>query len=160
MKIESKNKIHEVLFDESDQELIEQYHWNIIKDKSKNTHYVKGYLKGSHWKSRKSIFMHRLIMGLDGPLVDHKNRDGLDNRRENLRHITKAGNARNSVQRTGSLPRGVSLINKRVYYIKKTYQANILIDGKLVCLGTFDTPEEASDVYQKENINQIKKEIL
>lgn len=44
------------------------------------------------------VFIHHLIMGkpLDGLVIDHINRDPLDNRRCNLRYATKAENAINS----------------------------------------------------------------
>jgi len=47
-----------------------------------------------------SVFMHRHIMGLsrgDGKVVDHINRDSLDNRRSNLRICTRSENNKNRV---------------------------------------------------------------
>lgn len=92
-------------------------------------------------------------MGLDGPLVDHKNCDGLDNRRENLRHTSASGNARNTLRK-----KGVQKVPKRVYYTIYKYQAKIMIDGKQINLGTYDTRKEAEAVYEKTNTEQIKKE--
>lgn len=48
---------------------------------------------------REYIPMHRFILGIrpeDGGVVDHINRNGLDNRRSNLRVTNKSGNALNS----------------------------------------------------------------
>ena len=41
-------------------------------------------------KTAPYLRMHRLIMGLPRGEVDHKNRDRLDNRKENLRRATLA----------------------------------------------------------------------
>lgn len=49
--------------------------------------------------------MHRFIMGdKPGLVIDHINRDKLDNRRENLRHVTRSENAKN-VDRSKMKPR-------------------------------------------------------
>lgn len=45
---------------------------------------------------RKTVYLHRWLMGASsGSEIDHKNGDGLDNRRSNMRFCTRAQNARN-----------------------------------------------------------------
>lgn len=47
------------------------------------------------------IRMHRVVLGYDGPLdVDHFNRNSLDNRRANLRAVTRSVNTKNTGQHT------------------------------------------------------------
>ena len=78
--------------------------------------------------------------------VDHINKNKLDNRLENLRVISHRKN--NSICWDRNLPTGV-------YYRKdrKKYQSKIYIKGKTKYLGSFNTPEEASEAYQKALIN-------
>lgn len=81
--------------------------------------------------------LHRFIYGevSDGNYVDHINRCKLDCRRENLREVTPSQNSQN---------RYVKMVSDRG--IGK-YTTTMKIDGKRVCIGTFDTPEEARIAY-------------
>jgi hypothetical protein len=79
-------------------------------------------------------------------VVDHKNNNPLDNRLKNLQIITNRENCTKDKKR--DLPTGVGFLPKR----KKSYNSRININGKLVCLGYYKTPEEASEAYQ----NQLK----
>lgn len=95
-------------------------------------------------------YAHRLVWvyvngdGLDVETqVDHKNCDCFDNRIQNLRLATHGQNASNSRLRKGKeLPKGVSIQSRG-----NGYRARIGIDGKVVNLGTFATPEEAHAAY-------------
>ena len=76
-------------------------------DMAKHTQYAVTKVRG------KPIRLHRLILGLeegDKIWVDHRNRNGLDNRRENLRLVTPSQNAQNTgvTSRTTSGVRGVT----------------------------------------------------
>jgi hypothetical protein len=98
------------LIDSQDAEVVLPYTWKYLKA-------GKGYAVrsvGTRSKgTREIILLHREIMGLprkkNGIEVDHKNRDGLDNRRENLRVLTHAQNRQNTSSHRGSssLYRGV-----------------------------------------------------
>lgn len=89
----------------------------------------------------KTILMHAVILGVTG--ADHKDGNGLNNRRENLRSATKSQNAVNSKRRnTSSLYRGVNWDNTR-----QKWAAYIRIAGKSKNLGRFDTEKEAADAY-------------
>lgn len=81
-------------------------------------------------------------------LVDHKNGDGLDNRKENLRVANKQQNAQN---RSGTYSqsgfRGVYL-NKRSGR-RKRWVAQATIEGHPFTVGYFATPSEANDAIKE-----------
>lgn len=100
------------------------------------------------------IRLHRALLGLpidDPRFVDHINGDGLDNRRKNLRVVTRRQNSFN-IRNAPNVKKGAF---KGVYLVPSgRYIAKIVAprpDGAArasnVCLGTFDTPEEAARAY-------------
>jgi hypothetical protein len=91
-----------------------------------------------------SIFMHQLITGY--PRTDHKNHDGLDNRRRNLRAATVAQNQQNARSHLGSTSRykGVSWNSKQRRWI-----AAIRHQGNAKRLGTFGVEKDAALAYDR-----------
>ena len=91
---------------------------------------------------RKRIALHRMLMKPNVDMVvDHINRNTLDNRRENLRVITTGQNTQNihGNKRSETGIRGVSR-NKKW---GKPWRARVRVNGKDKYLGSFDTLEEA-----------------
>lgn len=93
---------------------------------------------------RKSVYLHRLVVGLkhgDPREADHKNRNRLDNRRANLRVVTRAQNTENldpSGHRDGASDyRGVSRAQQG------GWRARVRGHGHEVALGVYDTEYEA-----------------
>ena len=96
---------------------------------------------------KRTIYMHRELVGqVGGCEVDHRDGDGLNNRRANLRHATAAQNQRNQRIR----PNNTSGL-KGASYHKATgkWSAQIRANGKPVYLGLFETPEAAHAAYAK-----------
>jgi len=100
--------------------------------------------------NRKKIYMHRQVAGF--PIdkeVDHWNRDGLRNTRRNLRISTIAQNRRNGGKklpfgRATSRYKGVSWDASR-----QLWKAQIKKDYKGICIGRFQTEEEAAIAYNR-----------
>jgi len=91
--------------------------------------------------------MHRLIMNApEGLVVDHIDRNGLNNRKCNLRLCTKAQNVQNSRPR-----RNRSSKYKGVFWNKlnKKWSASIHKGDKRIYLGGFDDEIEAALAYDR-----------
>ncbi len=81
-----------VQFDDADFELLANHMWRIDVD---------GYVKTNDAPHRKSIAMHKVLLGPTpaGKQADHEDRDKLNNRRHNLRFISYTNNILNSYGR-------------------------------------------------------------
>lgn len=77
--------------------------------------------------------------------IDHIDGDRLNNKFRNLREASRLQNNHNSVSKSyvNDLPRGVAIAHP-----SGRFKAYIRTDGKQRHLGTFDTPEEASEFYK------------
>lgn len=77
-------------------DVLSRYAWKAKPNAAGNNVYAVRNVarpEGGHQMLR----MHRVVLGYDGPLdVDHINRNPLDNRRENLRAVTRSVNAKNT----------------------------------------------------------------
>lgn len=97
-----------------------------------------GYVASS--STDKSIFLHHFIIG-NSDIVDHINRDRLDNRKENLRNVTFQQNILNS-----SLRKDNTSGTKGVRYDKRRlspWYCSIHVNGKTIFGGYFKSKEEA-----------------
>jgi HNH endonuclease len=99
-------EILECFIDTADYGLVEQHSWSVLVN-SRNT-YSKTTVKGS---GKGTTLLHSLLLP-DAKLIDHRDGDGLNNRRSNLRpatHQQNSGNVRKIRRKTTSRYRGVSL---------------------------------------------------
>jgi hypothetical protein len=89
----NQNKV--VLFDDADWPLVSQHHWSAGKTGTVGLWYAKTKTCDANG-NRKTVTMHRMILAAKpGQLTDHRNGNGLDNRRENIRLTDYSGNNRN-----------------------------------------------------------------
>ncbi len=137
---------YKTIIDDEDYEWLNQYKWCIKR--GRNTIYVAGWINGRMER------MHRMILDiLDKPEIqgDHRNSNGLDNRRCNLRTANNAQNAHNSrkINTYGGKP--TSSKYKGVSWGKsnKRWQARAKFHSKLFYLGYYLTEKEAGHAYNK-----------
>lgn len=113
------------IIDSDDVEKCKKYKWH-IKNDGRNKYAISN---GS-----KRVFLHRLIMNYydTGMDIDHINRNGLDNRKSNLRIVTRSRNIMNQDETNGIkiAPSG-------------NYQVAIGKDYKTIYIGTYNSFEEA-----------------
>jgi hypothetical protein len=137
-----------VLVSPEDHQFALGYRWHVWEDERPN--YDGGPYAIAHiWREgkRTTVFMHTLIaqrMGSeDWQKVDHKNFDGLDNRRENLRDGTR-GNTHNQRprDRCASKYKGVSWHGQ-----SEKWWARITIEGKTRSLGLHHDEADAARAY-------------
>jgi hypothetical protein len=130
-----------IVVDDGDLDALTQHRWYIQRTKRAHTIYAMARVAmpdGRH--VTKGI--HRLIMGDPvGMDVDHINGNGLDNRRSNLRVVTRQQNLQNQKARAGSSAyRGVRAANGK-------WLAGITHNYKRIHCGTFVTEEAAAQAY-------------
>jgi hypothetical protein len=129
------------IVDVEDYQKLAQHDWHLWESGSYNQYAIR-YEKG------KSLKMHREIMNAPvGLVVDHKNGDGLDNRKENLRVVTRTQNhynRRKTIRKTTSKYKGVHRITDR-----KAYCAKIRYKCKTIFLGYYKDEIEAAKAYDE-----------
>ena len=127
------------LLDDDDYEIISKNKWFLGID---------GYARRNFYMSngkQGAILMHRQIMNpIKGMDVDHINHNTLDNRRSNLRIVTRSQNQMNSSSRKNSTSK-----YKGVFWHKRDckWVSQIRMNGKLKSLGYFNKETDAAFAY-------------
>ncbi len=124
--------------DEADYGIVREFHWTLRVSKSGNRYALAN-------RGRIRFFMHRLILaGPDGADTDHRDGNGLNNRRYNLRTATRSQNLANRDSSSKSGFRGVFMRPGG-----KSWRADIRVSGKGIYLGNFSSAEAAAAAYDK-----------
>lgn len=129
------------LIDKEDYDKIKDYRWYVYKKRKDSGYYVCSDKMINNIRIK--INLHRYLMNCvrnDGLIVDHKNGNTLDNRKNNLRIATREQNQRNCKTQKNCLSgrKGV-----RKHKLCDKWQARITVSNKEIYLGLFDTFEEA-----------------
>lgn len=125
----------EILVDDIDFDFLNQFKW----------HLCNGYpATDLRSKGGEVIYMYQMLLGFD-KLVDHKDRNKLNNQKNNLRYANRAQNVANSNKRKNTTSRF-----KGVYWNtqRQKWQAEIIISGKKLFLGRFNSEILAAVSYK------------
>ncbi len=140
---------HEILIDETDFEVVATFPGTWYVYKHGHTYYAQIYVRDMDSKSIIAL-MHRVILNPPGDReVDHRNHDGLDNRRKNIRIATRGENgrnAKNNVERQSEV-NGVSWHAKR-----NVWEVRFWVDGRYQYFASFQdqiVAEAVAFMYQE-----------
>lgn len=139
------------LVDDEDFEYLNQFRWCAHKTaKARNNFYAVRNPK----RNELTIRMHNVIMKPgSGLVVDHIDRNTLNNQKSNLRICTRSQNSMNRGSLRGSKYKGISKIfvwksvNDKSKGRYEYWMACIIVRGRKTILGRFKTEEEAAKMY-------------
>ena len=134
-------KGYQVVVDAADYEHLSQWKWHACVG-SKHVYAMRNSRPDDNGK-RRHIMMHSELCPVEpGFFVDHINGNGLDNRRENLRAVTKTQNMWNRARNAG-------VRHKGVYWHKqhRKWVATIQVNKRRIHIGLFHDENEAAAAY-------------
>lgn len=126
------------LIDDADFAMVSGFKWYAHQASTK-----VWYAYRSRSKNITERFLHRVLTGVPrGIRIDHKDGDGLNCQRSNLRIATCSQNGFNR-----DLQRNNKTGFRGVYKAKEKFRAQIRINRQALALGYFDTAEQAARAY-------------
>jgi len=127
--------------DDADFDRLACHRWHWKRGREHWTKYARTSAPGG-----RHAYMHDMVLGDHGfPMVDHKDNNGLNNCRDNLRPCTNSENQRN--QRKSRKPMSSPFKGVSYHKVDRRWQAFIWLDGKNKHIGNFNTAVEAAVEY-------------
>jgi hypothetical protein len=132
------------LVDDEDYERLSKYKWSAWRRKGQELWYALR--SNQNGESRYSRKMEHIILGdiPIGMIVDHKNGDGLDNRKDNLRFATYSQNSANTKKHKNG-----KLKYKGIFKFRNKYGAKITKNGERIIAGYYSNQFYAALAYDK-----------
>ena len=128
----------------------------VLKTETKKYNKVRLSKEGKYLQIRLHQLMAIVFLGHTpngmSTVVDHIDNNPKNNHISNLQLITNRHNLSKDKIRKNGLPTGV-------YKSLNKFRSKMVMNGKQIHIGTYDTPEEASEAYQlriSESLNIIK----
>lgn len=133
--------------DDVDYDRVAEFRWHVKHAKRKNRYAQRMIGKFGH---RKVLTLQNFILGIAG-IVDHRDGDGLNNRRLNLRPCSTSQNAVNRIVSKSVNKSGFKGVHngQGKDELSPKWTATIWLSGQSVHLGRFKTKEEAAAAYDK-----------
>lgn len=141
----SRGKV--ALVDDEDFEELSKYKWHALK--GCHTWYAA---RNGCGNEREYVYMHAVIAcSPSGSKTDHRDGDGLNNIRSNLRVCTAEQNARNQTRKRSD---GITSRYRGVHWdsVNGKWRAQIKSGGRTLSLGRFDNEFDAAGAYDAAGI--------
>lgn len=144
------------IIDKEDYGKVCSYKWFAVRSRG-------NYYAAAHGVNRETIKMHRVIMGVVNSKIicDHKDHNGLNNRKENIRICSNSENVKNTTSRKNTTSKYLGVCYKPTrkrklksghYSISeytKKWVAQIQCNGKKFFIGRFLEEKQAALAYNK-----------
>ncbi len=145
IKLNGTDKV--ALIDDEDYDKVTRYKWRVHynKEDPENIPYAVS-------TTKPEIKMHRLILGLekgDPRVVDHKDYNGINNQRNNIRICTRAENARNQRAKKNSISNFKGVTFNKSGRGNRRWRCRITLNYKRISLGRYGTELEAAWIYNQ-----------
>jgi hypothetical protein len=144
------------IVDDDDFEELNKFKWHAVY--WGNTFYAERTIRINGKKL--NLLMHRELLCLkkhDGVIIDHRDRNGLNNQRNNLRIVTKSINQYNRKIQSNNTSgyRGVCWHSQA-----GKWRAYIFIKGKQISLGLYSSSVSAAIAYDKSAVKYYKNDAI
>jgi len=134
------------IVDPEDYDRLSKYKWHT--NKGGRTFYAMRWVPSKKPKRYIALYMHRQVLNFpDAEYIDHRNNEGFDNRKANIRPATRAQNNYNRQKYSNnsySKYKGVGFKRKG-----KKWSAQIGLGNKMIFLGYFKNEIDAAKAYDR-----------